>query len=253
MKLDFKTDGGIGTRANLGLVVLETDQTLEHEFARIMASLSGVALYHSRIPMVAEVNENTLSQMEHDLPASVELFPPSTNFAAIGYACTSASVLIGSARVAEIIGSVCPDVATSDPLAAVIAAGKFLGIERLGFLTPYVPSVSQRMLERLEEAGFSIASFGSFEEGDDRVVARITTGSLLEGIEAVISESECDGVFVACTNLRCLEIIPEAEARFGIPILSSNQALAWHMLRLAGIEDSFSEFGRLFSGEPPRA
>ena len=32
----------------------------------------------------------------------------------------------------------------------------------------------------------------------------------------------------------------------GKPVLSSNQALAWHMLRLAGIDDGFAGFGRLF-------
>ena len=65
MKLDFQTDDGIGTRANLGVIVLETDETLEHEFSRIM-NLHGVALYHSRIPMVPEIRPDTLARMEQD-------------------------------------------------------------------------------------------------------------------------------------------------------------------------------------------
>lgn len=36
MKLDFDTDGGIGTRATLGVIVLEADETLQPEFARMM-------------------------------------------------------------------------------------------------------------------------------------------------------------------------------------------------------------------------
>mgnify|MGYP006966892225 CR=1 FL=1 len=50
MKLDFITDGGIGTKATLGLIVLQTDETLESEFAQVIPK-EGVALYHSRIPM----------------------------------------------------------------------------------------------------------------------------------------------------------------------------------------------------------
>ncbi|MBV9136241.1 MAG: hypothetical protein JO357_04205, partial [Hyphomicrobiales bacterium] len=30
--MEFETDGGIGTKAALGLLVLETDQTIEDEF-----------------------------------------------------------------------------------------------------------------------------------------------------------------------------------------------------------------------------
>jgi maleate isomerase len=50
MKLDFITDGGIGTKATLGLIVLQTDETLESEFAQVIPK-EGVVLYHSRIPM----------------------------------------------------------------------------------------------------------------------------------------------------------------------------------------------------------
>ena len=49
LELEFKTDTGLGNRANIGIIVLRTDQTLEHEFANLL-NLAGVALYHSRIP-----------------------------------------------------------------------------------------------------------------------------------------------------------------------------------------------------------
>ena len=37
------------------------------------------------------------------------------------------------------------------------------------------------------------------------------------------------------------------ETELGIPVTSSNHALAWHCLRLAGIDDEQPELGRLFS------
>ncbi|MVO15965.1 maleate cis-trans isomerase family protein [Parasedimentitalea huanghaiensis] len=246
MKLDFETDEGIGTRATLGVIVLETDETLEPEFAR-MTDLEGVALYHSRIPMVSEIRPDTLAQMEADLPASARLLPPSLPFDVIGYGCTSASSVIGSENVAHSVRRVFPNARVTDPLAAIIAAGKRMGIERLGFVTPYVPDVSERMRGRLEEGGFEIAAFGSFEEGDDRVVARITEQSILAAAVQVAQTAPCEAVVIACTNLRCLSVIPEIEARTGVPVFSSNQALAWHMLRLAGVEDQRPAFGRLFA------
>lgn len=246
MKLPFDTDAGIGTRATLGVIVLETDETLEAEFSRMTAQ-EGVALYHSRIPMVPDIRPETLALMQADLPASARLFPSSLDFDVIGYGCTSASTVIGSDKVAKAVRTVLPDVKVTDPLAAIIAAGKVLGTARLGFVTPYLPEVSAQMRGKLEEAGFSIAGFGSFEEMDDRVVARISEASISEAAKQVAQQEDCDAIVISCTNLRCLRVIPEIEEATGVPVISSNQALAWHMLRLAGVEGAMPQFGKLFS------
>jgi maleate isomerase len=245
MKLDFETDNGIGIRATLGAIVLSTDETLEPEFAR-MTALDGVALYHSRIPMVAEVRADTLQQMERDLPASAQLLPTSLDFDVIGYGCTSAATVIGQAGVARAINSVFPRAEVTDPLTAIIAAANALGAKRLGFITPYIPDVSLRMRHKLEQAGFEIVAFGSFEESDDRVVARISPTSIAAAIDQVSAQADCDAIVAACTNLRCQRIIDDSEQRTGTPVITSNQALAWHMLRLAGITDQQLGFGQLF-------
>ena len=51
--LPFDTDDGFGSRARIGLIVLESDQTIEAE-AR-MLDLPDVDFYHSRIPNSMEV------------------------------------------------------------------------------------------------------------------------------------------------------------------------------------------------------
>lgn len=246
MKLEFDTDGGIGTRANLGVIVLQTDETLEHEFARMIRG-PDVAFYCSRIAMVPEVRSETLARMERELPAAAALLPSAPRYDAIGYGCTSGATVIGSDRVARAVTSVCPGARVSDPLAAIVAAARALGARRLGFVTPYVAEVSARMRGKLAAAGFEIAGFGSFEQGNDTVVARIDRESILAAIENVAAQAPCDAVVISCTNLRCLDVIGAAEARIGVPVISSNQALAWHMLRLAGIAEPKPEFGRLFA------
>ncbi len=40
-------------------------------------------------------------------------------------------------------------------------------------------------------------------------------------------------------------IIEECEAKLDKPVMSSDQALAWHSLRLAGYDDAIPGFGRL--------
>ena len=245
MKLSYDLDQGIGTRACLGAIVLATDETLEPEFAR-MTARDGVALYHARIPMVPEVRTDTLAKMLVDLPSAATLLPQALDFDVIGYGCTSAATVIGPDAVAGAVQSVFPNARVTDPLSAIIAAGRALKVKRLAFVTPYLPEVSAQMRRRLTEAGFEIAAFGSFEERDDRRVAKISEASIGDAARNVAAQGPCDAIVISCTNLRCLGVIPEVEQATGLPVIASNQALAWHMLRLAGVDDPRPEFGQLF-------
>ena len=131
------------------------------------------------------------------------------------------------------------------PLTAVRAACQALGVQQLGFVTPYVAQVSERLRSALEEGGPTITGFGSFEESEECKVARISPESVYEAILKVGQSAPCDAVFVSCTNVRTLDILERAEASLGKPVISSNQALAWHMLRLSGIDDALPGYGQL--------
>ena len=249
-RLDFNTDLGAGARARIGLLVLESDQTMEWEM-RHMADLPGVALYHARLANDAEVTPDTLVQMELELPKAATLLPGYLGLKAIGYGCTSGSTIIGELRVSELIQSHHPTVPTSNPLTAAKAALKQLGVTRLGLVTPYRPDVTELMQARFEEAGIVIQSVGSFYQQDDRVVGRITPEAILDAALAVGQNDLVDGVFISCTSLRAAGIVGQAEAALGKPVTASNHALAWHLLRLAGIHDDVAGLGRLFHAQLP--
>tara|TARA_B110000914_G_C15433982_1_gene432829 strand:- start:183 stop:938 length:756 start_codon:yes stop_codon:yes gene_type:complete len=246
MKLDFTTDKGIGTKATLGLIVLQTDETLESEFAKVIPN-DGVALYHSRIPMSNEVNSDTLKQMQIDIPISAGLLPPALSFDVIGYGCTSGATIIGPEAVRDAVQKTHPEAQVTDPITAIIAACEALNAKKLAFLTPYVPEVSMQMREKLETSGRFVVAFGSFEESEDRVVAKISETSIINAIESVASQAECDVVVVSCTSLRSTGLIAEAERRIGKPVITSNLAMAWHMMKLANLPHNPSEFGELFN------
>ena len=245
MKLPFGIDAGMGQRATLGLIVLPADETLENEMRAILPR-DGVALYHSRIAMPPEVTPETLAAMERALPAAASMLPEIA-FDVIGYGCTSGATVIGPEGVARAVQSVRPGAAVVDPVSGTMAAARALGVRRIGFVTPYVESVSAAMRQLLEANGFEISGFGSFMEGDDRVVARITPDSVLAAIEDVATMATTDAVFVACTNLRVASIAEEAERRIGRPVISSNLALAWQMMRAAGLRSDTAPRIALFS------
>ena len=45
---------------------------------------------------------------------------------------------------------------------------------------------------------------------------------------------------------RVVDHIEEMEARYGLPVISSNQALLWHALQLANKPLNIAQAGRLF-------
>ncbi len=184
--------------------------------------------------------------MERDLPRAASLLPAAGALDVVAYACTSGATIIGPDKVAGAIQTAHPKAKTTDPLSAVIAACRQLGIKRLGVVSPYVAEVCAAMNDLLEQSGLTIAAFGSFEQSEEAAVARIAPQSVYDAVCAVGRDDDVDAVFASCTNLRTFEVIDRAEAAIGKPVITSNQALAWHMLKLADALTSIKGPGRLF-------
>lgn len=217
----------------LGVILLKTDETLEPEF-RVLIPASGCVLHHTRVENAADVSPETLAAMAAHIPAAAGLLPSTAGFDVIAYGCTSGSLVIGEERVGDLVRSVHPGVAVTNPLTAVKARLSALGVRRIGVLTPYVEAVSAPLCDHLAAAGFEIAALVSFDVAEDRSVVRIAPGSILDAVERIAGTAPCDAIFASCTNLPTLAIAAEAERRTGVPLVSSNGALAWHMLSLAG-------------------
>lgn len=236
----------LGHKATLGLIVLQADETLEHDMRRLLP-LEGVAQYVARIPSSLEVSESTLAQMEVDVPATAGRMPRGLRFDVVGFGCTSGASVIGPERVAEAVREGCEAAAVTDPLTALIAACRHLGVTRLGLLTPYVIEVSENMRGALGRAGIDTSVFGTFNEASEAAVARIDETSLTAAAMA-LAEADVEAVFMACTNLRTLGVIDRIEEAVGKPVMSSNQVLAWHMGQIAGIAWGTRAVGRLMRG-----
>ncbi len=244
--LPFDTDGGIASRARIGLLVLATDYTIEHEWRAIMAGLKGVALYESRILNDAQITPETLRAMEPRIAAAADVILPGSELDVVAYGCTSASMAIGEEKVFERIREVRPNARCTTPITAAFAAFRALKAKRIGVLTPYRADVNRIVADYIRARGFDVPVFGSFNEQDDSVVARITPASVKRGVETILKSAAVDAVFVSCTSVRLAEAAAAIEAETGIPITSSNHAMAWHALRLAGVDDAMPQWGRLF-------
>ncbi len=225
-QISFDLVGPIGSKATLGLVVLQADETLEQDFRRLFPDRE-IALYVSRIPSGDELTTDSIAAMKADLPRAAQLLPRAARFDAVGYGCTSGTTLIGADAVARMVRQGVETAMVTDPLSAALAALKVLGIERLGLVTPYVASIAAPVGDAFAAAGFSLGQTLTFGEEVEARVARIAPASIKAAARAAAKGAEA--VFLSCTNLRTLDLIDDLEAELGVPVLSSNQVLAWHM------------------------
>jgi len=244
--LPYEADAGVARRAAIGLLVLATDQTLEYEFRQIMR-LDGVAIYATRVYNDAEVSVATLRAMRPLIAPATALILPELKLDVVAFGCTSASMVLGEETIFAEIRKSRPGVACTTPVTAALAAFRALGARRIGVLTPYSKEVNDTVARYLRDRGVEVAALGSFSQPDDHVVARITADSVARGVEALAGKAALDAVFVSCTSLRLCETVARIEGRLGIPVTSSDHALAWHCLRQAGVDDSIDGLGRLFA------
>ena len=234
MSLPYTLAPQIGSAGRLGLIVLQSDETMEAELRQALPQ-SDVAAFVSRIPSASEVSNESLAAMEAELPRTAGLLPKSVDFDVVGYGCTSASSVIGTQRVGELVGAGCSTAHVTNPVTALVAACRTLGVSKLALLTPYTEAVSESLRSALAKEGIETPIFATFNEPVETNVARIDPISIKEAATKLGKDSGAEAVFMSCTNLRTFSILNDVESNCAKPALSSNQAFFWHMFALAGI------------------
>lgn len=219
-------------RPVLGLIVLQVDETIEQDFRRLF-SPENATLHFTRIPSGADLTPDTIAGMEYALPTAAALLPPSLALDVIGYACTSATTLLGPERVKELVLEGARARQVTNPFTAALASFEKLGAEQIAIVSPYIAEVSVPLAKAFGNSGIRVSASLSFGERTEEKVARITPASIGEAALEIGRRSDVQAVFLSCTNLRTLDVIDEIENALGKPVVSSNQALAWHMATLA--------------------
>lgn len=246
LRLPYTLDEGLAHRAAIGLIVLATDNTIEYEWRKLLA-LDGVALYESRVASPAEITPETLIELDGRIGSGAAVIRPGERLDVVAFGCTSASMVLGEETVFARIREVRPLTACTTPITAALAGLQALGARRIALLTPYVRRLNDAMRDYLQARGVEVVRMGSFEQSDDHEVARIDAPSIRRAILTLGERADVEAVFVSCTSLRLVDSVAGIEAELGKPVTSSNHAMAWHALRLAGVDDALPQFGRLFT------
>lgn len=242
-RYDGVFDEGRHPRARLGFVLLAMEQTIDSDLVRMAPE--GVGIHITRAAMANSVTVDTLTDMLQHIRPAAKVLLPELEFDVVCYACTSGTVVNGEEAVERELAAGAHATHHTSLLGGVREALTALNAQRVSVVTPYVDGINQLEAAYLEEHGFQVDSLHGLEIEFDMDIARVSPAFLADYAQQH-THPDSDALFISCGALRSIEIIDELEQRIGKPVITSNQAMMWHCLRLAGVTDPLDDLGVLF-------
>ena len=227
----------------IGLLALSSDHTSERDMHAI-APEGDVGIYVSRVANKNPTNRENLLAMQPRLAKAASLILSGEELDAIAYSCTSASVMIGDETVERSIREAKPGVPVVTPTSAAFAAFAHLDVRKVSLLTPYIEAVTADMRDYFEAHDLGVVNTVCLGIEDDRMMARLSLEAIVEAALATM-DKQAEALFISCTAVRAVSVVEIIEDKLQKPVVTSNQAMAWRSLRLAGCDRSIAGFGQL--------
>ena len=234
-----------GTRARIGLMVPSGNAICEAELHAMLPP--GVVALITRLELRGS-SEAELSKMLDRLEEAAGLLADARP-GLIGFHCTAVSTFAPErageipARMTRATGL--PAVTTAD---AILAALEALGAKRILLVTPYIPAVHEREITFLAAHGCAVVGGDMMGINTNAEMAQIPPEAIAaQARGAARAAPGADACFISCTAIRSAGVIEALETEIGMPVITSNQVMAWHVLRRLGLQDQPKGFGRLMT------
>ncbi len=240
------TQQGRPDKVHIGIILLSTDHSLEMDWNKLYADQA--AGFTTRVYYSSELTPEALDKIAEGISSASDLIATGLDMDVMAFGCTSASIIIGEEKVAQLLTKNRGAIPATNPWTATMAAFKHLNAKKVAVFSPYPTSVNYPLYTQLQQAGFEVVSLGSLGIERDTEITKISKESMINGIEKMLQQAKPDVVFMSCTNLRALDHIQEIEDTFGIPVVCSNSAMFWHCMNLAGKKAQCFGYGKLLSG-----
>ena len=262
-----------GYRAKAGLIVVGPNLNPPPEIRRMLPEY--IQIRETRVHMEPVVNVDECSKLSETLSEGARLIsqglcsPLLGNRSAIAFACTAGSLAGGPGwdkkeiEMMEKATAHCDcehwipgkgweqgkSIPSTTTATAAEEAMRFMGLKKICLAGPYINEVTEAFKVFYQASGFEVLNAkGLGIEDLFEMGATKPSDAYKIAMEALVPEA--DGIFITCTNFRCSDIIEELEQATGKVVITSNQATAWHLMKLLGINDTVEGYGQLLRKTP---
>ena len=232
-----------GWRGRIGLLVPSINTTMETEFWRLAPE--GVSVHSARIAGGRHGTPEELRSMENASKKAAEevaMVEPDV----VVYGCTSGSFFEGpewNKKICAQLSAItkAPTVTTAGAMAECLMAA---GHKKVDVVTPYVELTNERLKQFLKAHGIDVVKLGTFDMLDMFDHAKIQPEEIYQKVKQ-ITTPDAEAVFVACTQLRALEVVDMLERDLGKPVYSAVQASAWQAYAAMAVDPKIADCGSL--------
>ncbi|MFV2052410.1 Asp/Glu racemase [Aliiroseovarius sp. YM-037] len=235
-------------RARFGILVPFTNTNLEPDMALLRPE--GVSFHFARMGGYDQDEIPDADQM-HGLGA-VDLSEPlrllqGVKPDVIFYGCTSATLTHGPSFDRALARQIKQDsgAETVTAAGALVHALQTLGIKRIGFASPYVPTINDMAIAFLSEVGVDTIKRSEVGTALDNYGQGELEPQSVHDLGLAADHTDAEAVVLSCTDMRSVEIVDRLEAKLGKPVITSNQAMVFQAMQLAGVGEPIPSFGQL--------
>jgi maleate isomerase len=161
--------------------------------------------------------------------------------------CTAASMAAEADAISRRV-TAATGIRATTTMEAVLAALDAASLRRFALLTPYMPEVVAAETVYFQKRGLTVAGDAGVPCGDPVAQGSIPAERWLE-LARTLRATDCQGLLISCAGIQLAAVLGQIEREFGRPVITSNQALVWHCLRLLGVPDRPAGYGALLAGE----
>jgi len=228
-------------RHKLGLIVPSWNTVMEYETQRM--AVNGTSVHSMRISHTADTQENVI-WMGTQVPAAAKLLAHA-KVDVICYGCTGGGFIKGQGYDQQLSEEI--KAATGIPgtttIVGVTDALRVFGATKVCVASPYEPWLNEKLRVFLGQSGFDVLAI----QGLGTQAHSTIKPEEVEALVMSVDKPEADAIFISCTNFGTLDIIESLEKKLRKPVVTSNSASMWKMMRMVGDKSVVPGGGRLFS------
>jgi maleate isomerase len=227
-------------RHKLGLIVPSWNTVMEYESQRMAAN--GTSVHVMRISHTADTEENVI-WMGTQVPSAAKLLAHA-KVDVICYGCTGGGFIKGPGYDQQLCDEIkaSTGIPGTTTIVGVMDALRVLKAKKLCVASPYEPWLNEKLRAFLDQSGFEVLAI----KGLGTQAHSTITPEEVEALVMSVDRPAADAIFVSCTNFGTLDIIESLEKKLGKPVVTSNSASMWKMMRLVGDGRVVPGAGRLF-------
>ncbi|MFM2130469.1 MAG: hypothetical protein RL477_2015 [Pseudomonadota bacterium] len=234
-----------GYRARIGYTSPPlTSEVFPYEFYKVVPD--GVTLVITTLAITVRSTAEVNQSYDISMKAAEQMAEAGCNAIVLG------GVPINLAKGAENAARMIQDlekrlgipVATS--ASAQKEAFRLLGCRKLVVAHPYKSEDDYRFDDYARKFGASVLGTRAWGSDFNKIGAIPDDAALGMARELMKAHPDADTIMFPSPHWPVINAIEPLEKEFGVTVMSSIQAILWQALRLAGVKDSISGYGRLF-------